>query len=92
MPVRYAQDVEISSPADEEIAPFEVSACCSSGVSGGHELAFDTVVELLSGLMAIGDAEREELLRLTPGIYRIQIEADPSVHPEWINVWYSPAG
>jgi hypothetical protein len=91
VPVRHAQDVEITSQADDVVAPFEVSVRCSSGVSDVRELAFNAVVELSSGLMAIGDAEQEELLRLSPGRYRIQIEADPSFHPEWINVWYSPA-
>jgi hypothetical protein len=91
VPVRHAQDVEFSGGDDEEIPPFLVSVSCSAGVAHGQELSFDGVISLPSGLMSIGDADREETLALTPGTYRLQIEGDPGDHPERVHVWYSPA-
>ncbi len=91
VPVRHAEDVEFSGGDDEEIAPFVVSVCCSPGVAQDQELSFDGVISLPSGLMSIGDADREEVLALAPGTYRVQIEVDPSDHPERVHVWYSPA-
>lgn len=92
VPVRHAQDVEFSGRDDEEIPPFVVSVCCLRGVAQSQELSFDGVVDLPSGLMSIGDADTEEILTLTPGTYRLQIEVHPSDHPERVHVWYSPAG
>lgn len=91
VPVRHAQDVEFSGRGDEEIPPFVVSVRCSPGVSQSQEMGFDGVIDLPSGLMSIGDADTEEVLTLTPGRYRLQIEVHPNDHPERVHVWYSPA-
>ena len=91
MPVRHAQDVDLSGGDDDEIPPFVVSVRFLPGIAQGQELSFDGVMSLLSGLMSVGDADREEVLALTPGTYRLQVEVDPDDHPERFRVWYSPA-
>lgn len=91
IPVRHEQDVALSGDNPDEITPFAVRLSCSGGTAQSQALEFDDVIELPSGRLAIGDADRVETVGLSPGRWRIQVAMEPAHHAEVVRVWYSRA-
>lgn len=85
--VRHAQDVEFDGLDDDEEVPlFVVNVSMAVGPSRDSGLAFDGVLDLPSGTLLIGDADREDVVTIDPGLYRVQIWLDDWDYAENVRI------
>jgi hypothetical protein len=90
--VRHAQDVDFE-PADDgqEVPQFSVTVEVRLGQLAETAVHFDDVIEVPSGRITVGDADREQSLLVTPGPWRIQLALTPEDQAEKVDVWITKA-
>ena len=90
--VRHAQDVDFESADEEqEVSQFSVTVEVRLGQVADTAVQFDSVIEVPSGRITVGDADRDESLLVTPGRWRIQLALTPEDQPEQVDVWITNA-
>ncbi|MEM9894705.1 MAG: hypothetical protein AAF962_27980 [Actinomycetota bacterium] len=86
IPVRHAQDTDST-----DCGPFAVNVTCTL-IDGEYPAgAAEAVVNLPSGVLAIGDADEAEYLDVQPGLWRIVVDLHPTDHPEEVKLSVSKA-
>ncbi len=79
--VRHAADVEFDGADPDEVVPLcSVVVDVRVGEPADSSVDFEGTLQLPSGVLAVGDADGEELLELSPAAYRAQVRVD---HPEY---------
>ncbi|MCP4960887.1 MAG: hypothetical protein GY925_16675 [Actinomycetia bacterium] len=81
IPVRHAQDI----PSTDD-RPFAVSISCDWVEARPSGPAFETVIDVRSGELLIGDADSSEKIRLERGSYRLFVVIHPDRHAEQVTV------
>jgi hypothetical protein len=93
--VRHAQDVDDAVldalDDDDEVPEAEVSVVVRWGAEAGRETDADGLIALSTGVLAVGDADAEESVRLEPGTWRLQLVLDRPQDADRVDVWLSPA-
>ncbi len=87
--VRHAQDTD-SDPTlapDDVVPPFEVSVRCWVNRQQTTETSFDGLLELPSGSLQLGDADRWDKITMPSDVWPIQIATFPPDHPEQVDIW-----
>jgi hypothetical protein len=91
--VRHAQDVDAdvldALADDDEVPEVEVSVNVHWGAADTADV--EGVIAVPSGVLAIGDADVEEPISVTPGRWCVQISLEPREHAERVDVWLTPA-
>ena len=85
--VRHAQDVEPGSAIHE----FHVSVEVRVGQPADRSHCFDCLIDVPSGRITLGDADREEEVDVGPGRWRVQVALEPEDLPEHVDVWITKA-
>ena len=90
--VRHAQDVDFEPADEEQEGPqFSVTVEVRLGQVAETAAHFDGVIEVPSGRITVGDADRDESLSVTPGRWRMQLALTPEDQPEQVDVWITNA-
>lgn len=90
--VLHAQDVDATGYlADAAVSPaqVEVQMRIGSALQPGAE-TFRGAIDVPSGVLTVGDAEREDALAIGPGRWTVEIDCTPPDHAEIVRVWLSP--
>lgn len=86
--VRHAQDIDsVGAPADGVLPQFSVTVACYVAVSPARTTHFDTVIDVQSGAVTIGDADHEDSVQLVRGCWRVDIATAPVDFPEHVDIW-----
>jgi hypothetical protein len=85
--VRHAQDVDLGSGDNE----FRVSLGVRLGQPTETSVCFDGVIDVPSGEITFGDADRQDSLDVVPGRWRVQVNLEPEDFPEHAEIWISSA-
>ena len=94
VPVRHTQDVDIDGlalTADEAIPEFAVKVRAFVGHEADCPVRFDGRIEVPSGRVSVGDADRDDTLELEPGLWRLQVALSPPDYPDRVDVWLTRA-
>lgn len=90
--VRHAQDVEFDGDDPDEVLPLcSVAVEVHAGEPADAGVDFEGVLQLSSGVLAVGDADGEESFGLSPAAYRVQVRLDHPEYAEHVKVWLTPA-
>lgn len=89
--VHHAQDVNLEGLADDEPIPGFIVAvdCWRTAAPSGTTVIWEGDLDIPSGRLLIGDAEREDVLELTPGRWHVEVAADPPDYPDEVAIWFS---
>lgn len=82
--VRHAQDVDLSGD------PFVVSVVLGLGTAPSQPTV-ECVMDIPSGTVEIGDADRSDRFHLTSGLWTVAVQLLPFDHPEAVALWFSPS-
>lgn len=87
IPVRHEQDLE---PDDADAAT--VTIRCRPGPKDEHEdrARFETVIDVPSGRLSVGDADHDHEVTVEPGRWRIQVDIEPPTDATRVEIWWSP--
>ncbi len=86
--VRHAQDVEVGSAVREFYVSLEVRLAQPAETA----VCFDGVIDVPSGRITFGDADRQDALDVVPGRWRVQVALDPEDYPEHVQIWITSVG
>jgi len=86
--VRHAQDVEVGSAVREFYVSLEVRLAQPAETA----VCFDGVIDVPSGRITFGDADRQDALDVAPGRWRVQVALDPEDYPEHVQIWITSVG
>jgi hypothetical protein len=90
--VRHALDNDIHVLDDEGYGVLAtVTVLCSAGLASDVALEIDTVMQIPSGRLQVGDPDENAVVELSPGAWRIQVALNPPDHAEEVRVWLSGA-
>ncbi len=90
--VLHAQDVDLAGyEGDEIVPPAEVQVDIFIGDAAPGEVLFTGFIDLPSGVLTVGDAEREDALKIGAGRWAVQVDCQPSEFAELVRVWLRPA-
>ena len=89
--VHHAQDVAFDGLApDDPIPGFIVAVdCWRTAAPAGTTVIWEGDLDIPLGRLLIGDAEREDVLELTPGRWHVEVAADPADYPGEVAIWFS---
>lgn len=86
--VLHAHDVDLSGFEDEEIvSPAQVQVHVHVGDKPHVDALFSGEIDVLSGVLTVGDAEQEDALEIGPGRWAVQVECAPREFAEDVRVW-----
>jgi hypothetical protein len=92
--VRHAQDTEVDLstlvPSDP-VPPFEVVVRCWVNATPLPNSRIGGSFDIVSGRLALGDAERWDTIELVPGTWAILAKTNPADHPEVVEIWINAA-
>ena len=89
--VRHAQDTDADLAAldpNDVVPSFEVTVRCWKARPPLESPTFLTELDLSSGSVEIGDADRWDALILAPGRWKVSVKAEPADHPEVVDLWF----
>ena len=69
---------------------FAVAVVCSIGEplgTDGRDLLGDAVIGVPSGRLAVGDPDREDVVEVGAGQWRVRVSGAPRDHPEAVRIW-----
>jgi len=90
--VRHAQDVDaevLDGLGDEDDVPL-VEVTVTIRWTAAPAPDSEGVLAVPSGLIIIGDAERQDVVAVSPGRWRVQVTLEPSEHAEQVGLWLTP--
>jgi hypothetical protein len=94
--VRHAQDTDAdlgSLQPSDPVPPFNVSVRCWVNETPPSDASIRVDLEVPSGRVVIGDAERWDTIDLVPGGWAVSVTTGPVDHPESVDIWFNrPVG
>lgn len=86
--VRHAEDVDLNAVSDEEdVPPAEVQIAIWVDREAPGPVSYSGVVDVPSGVLAVGDADLEDALPIGAGRWSVQIACEPPTHSDRVTVW-----
>jgi hypothetical protein len=90
--VRHAADNDIGVLDDEGYGVLAtVTVLYSAGPVSGVALEIDTIIQIPSVRLEVGDADENAVVELSPGSWRLQVALKPPDHAEEVCVWLTGA-
>ena len=85
----HAQDVDVSGyPADARVPPPQVEVRVRvEAALPPAEVCFRGEIDVPSGVLTVGDAEREDALAIGPGRWSVEVACKPREHAEVVRAW-----
>jgi hypothetical protein len=88
--VHHAQDVDLDLDGfadDDNVPPAEVQISIWLGHEAPGPGTFSGVIEVPSGVLAVGDADHQDALAIGAGRWSVQVDCEPPVHSDRVTVW-----
>jgi hypothetical protein len=86
--VLHAQDVDLfgNEPVDV-VPPAQVRIEMQIGDRPPGAVSFSGTIDVQSGVLTVGDADREDSLHLGAGRWAVQVDCQPLEHAELVFIW-----
>jgi hypothetical protein len=92
--VRHAQDTDRDlstlGPSDA-VPPFEVLVRCWLNTEPSSDTYIEATLDVPSGRVVVGDAERWDTIQLVPGMWTLRVATTPADHPREVDIWLNQA-
>jgi hypothetical protein len=91
--VHHAADVDLAGYSDDDVIPLaQVEVDVHVGPGAPSDVLYRGSIDVPSGVVTVGDADREDRLEVEPGQWDVQIICNPAdEHAEKVLIWLQPS-